>query len=61
MSVLSSSTPASNQLEHPASNSYLSDVVRSVQHAIEMDPQRSPEARKMLLASYHALRLPAAG
>jgi hypothetical protein len=35
---------------------YVADVVPSVTHAIEMDPALSPEAKRMLLASYEALR-----
>jgi hypothetical protein len=35
---------------------YVADVVPSVPHAIEMDPALTPEAKRMLLASYDALR-----
>jgi hypothetical protein len=35
---------------------YVADVVPSVPHAIAMDPALSPEAKRMLLASYEALR-----
>jgi hypothetical protein len=34
---------------------YLTDVVPSVPHAISMDPNLSPQAKRMLLASYNAL------
>jgi hypothetical protein len=35
---------------------YVGDVVPSVEHAIEMDPTLSPEAKRMMLASYAAMR-----
>jgi hypothetical protein len=35
---------------------YVRDVVPTVPFAIEMDPSLSPEAKRMLLASYRAMR-----
>jgi hypothetical protein len=35
---------------------YVRDVVPTVPFAIEMDPSLSPEAKRMLLASYEAMR-----
>jgi hypothetical protein len=35
---------------------YVGDVVPSVSYAVEMDPSLSPEAKRMLLASYEAMR-----
>jgi hypothetical protein len=35
---------------------YVKDVVPTVAYAIEMDPTLSPEAKRMLLASYDAMR-----
>jgi hypothetical protein len=40
---------------------YVQDVVPTVKYAIEMDPSLSPEAKRMLLASYEAMRQEAAG
>jgi hypothetical protein len=34
---------------------YVADVVPSVAHAIAMDPALSPDAKRMLLASYEAM------
>jgi hypothetical protein len=40
---------------------YVGDLVPSVRLAVEMDPSLSPEAKRMLLASYEALRDESAG
>ena len=40
---------------------YVRDIVPTVPYAIEMDPSLSPEAKRMLLASYEALQHESAG